>query len=40
VGFPGWHIECSATASKYLGERFDVHTGELGIDPLSFRYSF
>jgi cysteinyl-tRNA synthetase len=29
-GFPGWHIECSAMATKYLGERFDVHTG--GID--------
>ena len=30
VGFPGWHIECSAMASKYLGERFDIHCG--GID--------
>ncbi len=29
-GFPGWHIECSAMATKYLGERFDIHTG--GID--------
>ncbi len=29
-GFPGWHIECSAMATKHLGERFDVHTG--GID--------
>jgi cysteinyl-tRNA synthetase len=29
-GFPGWHIECSAMSMKYLGERFDVHTG--GID--------
>jgi cysteinyl-tRNA synthetase len=29
-GFPGWHIECSAMSVKYLGERFDVHTG--GID--------
>jgi cysteinyl-tRNA synthetase len=27
VGFPGWHIECSAMAMKYLGETFDVHTG-------------
>jgi len=27
VGFPGWHIECSTMASKYLGEQFDVHTG-------------
>ena len=30
VGFPGWHIECSAMSMKYLGESFDVHTG--GID--------
>jgi cysteinyl-tRNA synthetase len=27
VGFPGWHIECSAMSGKYLGERFDIHTG-------------
>jgi cysteinyl-tRNA synthetase len=26
-GFPGWHIECSAMSMKYLGQRFDVHTG-------------
>ena len=29
-GFPGWHIECSAMAHKYLGEEFDIHTG--GVD--------
>lgn len=29
-GFPGWHIECSAMAMKYLGEHFDLHTG--GVD--------
>ena len=29
-GFPGWHIECSAMASKYLGDAFDIHTG--GVD--------
>ncbi len=29
-GFPGWHIECSAMASMYLGECFDIHTG--GVD--------
>jgi cysteinyl-tRNA synthetase len=29
-GFPGWHLECSAMARRYLGDRFDVHTG--GID--------
>jgi cysteinyl-tRNA synthetase len=26
-GFPGWHIECSAMSTKYLGRRFDIHTG-------------
>ncbi len=26
-GFPGWHIECSAMSIRYLGERFDIHTG-------------
>lgn len=30
VGFPGWHIECSAMSMKYLGESFDIHAG--GID--------
>ena len=29
-GFPGWHIECSAMSMKYLGKRFDLHTG--GVD--------
>jgi len=29
-GRPGWHIECSVMATKYLGERFDIHTG--GVD--------
>src|SRR5579872_1077733 len=29
-GFPGWHIECSAMSAKYLGPRFDLHTG--GVD--------
>tara|TARA_B100000674_G_scaffold153074_1_gene122050 strand:+ start:261 stop:1790 length:1530 start_codon:yes stop_codon:yes gene_type:complete len=27
VGFPGWHIECSAMSTKYLGEYFDIHCG-------------
>ena len=27
LGFPGWHIECSAMSAKYLGQPFDVHTG-------------
>lgn len=26
-GFPGWHVECSAMSMKYLGDRFEVHTG-------------
>jgi cysteinyl-tRNA synthetase len=26
-GFPGWHIECSAMSTKYLGKTFDIHTG-------------
>ncbi len=30
LGFPGWHIECSAMSMKLLGETFDIHTG--GID--------
>jgi cysteinyl-tRNA synthetase len=29
-GFPGWHIECSAMATKYLGTNFEIHTG--GVD--------
>jgi cysteinyl-tRNA synthetase len=29
-GFPGWHLECSAMARRWLGDRFDIHTG--GID--------
>lgn len=32
MGFPGWHIECSAMSRKYLGEVFDLHTG--GIDAI------
>lgn len=27
VGFPGWHIECSAMSARYLGNFFDIHTG-------------
>jgi len=30
-GFPGWHIECSAMATKYLGKRFDIHGGGMGL---------
>jgi cysteinyl-tRNA synthetase len=27
IGFPGWHLECSAMSMKYLGDHFDIHTG-------------
>lgn len=27
MGFPGWHLECSAMSMKYLGESFDIHVG-------------
>lgn len=30
-GFPGWHIECSAMATKYLGKRFDIHGGGMDL---------
>jgi cysteinyl-tRNA synthetase len=30
-GFPGWHIECSAMATKYLGPRFDIHGGGMDL---------
>ncbi|MBK1440780.1 cysteine--tRNA ligase [Parapedobacter sp. ISTM3] len=31
VGFPGWHIECSAMSSKYLGDQFDIHGGGMDL---------
>ena len=37
VGFPGWHIECSAMAMKYLGEQIDIHTG--GIDHIPVHHT-
>ncbi len=37
VGFPGWHIECSAMAMKYLGETIDIHTG--GIDHIPVHHT-
>ncbi len=37
VGFPGWHIECSAMSLKYLGEHFDIHCG--GIDHVNIHHS-
>lgn len=37
VGFPGWHIECSAMAAKYLGQPFDIHAG--GIDHIPVHHT-
>ncbi|MBI2990436.1 MAG: cysteine--tRNA ligase [Candidatus Magasanikbacteria bacterium] len=37
MGFPGWHIECSAMSVKYLGEQFDIHCG--GIDHIPVHHS-
>jgi len=37
LGFPGWHIECSAMSMKYLGETFDIHTG--GVDHISVHHT-
>lgn len=34
IGFPGWHIECSAMSMKYLGEHFDIHTGGIDLIPV------
>jgi cysteinyl-tRNA synthetase len=31
TGFPGWHIECSAMATKYLGAQFDIHGGGMDL---------
>lgn len=31
VGYPGWHIECSAMSTKYLGETFDIHGGGMDL---------
>ena len=37
MGFPGWHIECSAMSSKYLGQHFDIHCG--GIDHIPVHHT-
>ncbi len=37
IGFPGWHLECSAMSMKYLGETFDIHTG--GIDHINTHHN-
>lgn len=34
IGFPGWHIECSAMAMKYLGETIDIHSGAIDLIPV------
>ncbi|MCB9272950.1 MAG: cysteine--tRNA ligase [Lewinellaceae bacterium] len=31
VGFPGWHLECSAMSTKYLGQQFDIHGGGMDL---------
>jgi cysteinyl-tRNA synthetase len=36
MGYPGWHIECSAMSRKYLGDQFDIHTG--GIDHIPIHH--
>jgi cysteinyl-tRNA synthetase len=33
IGFPGWHLECSAMSNKYLGEHFDIHGGGIDLMP-------
>ena len=37
IGFPGWHIECSAMAMRYLGSTLDIHTG--GIDHIPIHHT-
>ena len=36
-GFPGWHIECTAMSTQYLGKTFDIHTG--GVDHISIHHN-
>ena len=31
IGFPGWHLECTAMSTKYLGNRFDIHGGGMDL---------
>ena len=37
IGFPGWHIECSAMSMKYLGDQLDIHCG--GIDHIDIHHT-
>ena len=36
MGYPGWHIECSAMGLRFLGEKFDIHTG--GVDHIPIHH--
>ncbi len=36
-GFPGWHLECTAMSTAYLGEKFDIHTG--GIEHIGVHHT-
>lgn len=36
MGYPGWHIECSAMSQKYLGKQFDIHSG--GVDHIPIHH--
>jgi cysteinyl-tRNA synthetase len=37
LGFPGWHLECSAMATKFLGQPFEIHTG--GVDHIPVHHT-
>ncbi|MCF7860524.1 cysteine--tRNA ligase [Patescibacteria group bacterium] len=37
IGFPGWHLECSAMSLKYLGDSFDIHCG--GVDHVNIHHT-
>lgn len=37
IGFPGWHIECSAMSKKFLGNNFDIHCG--GVDHINVHHT-
>ncbi|OQA52193.1 MAG: Cysteine--tRNA ligase [candidate division WS2 bacterium ADurb.Bin280] len=37
LGFPGWHVECSAMSTKYLGQPFEIHTG--GVDHINIHHT-
>lgn len=36
MGYPGWHIECTAMSLRYLGDKFDIHTG--GVDHIPIHH--